>query len=231
MLIPATPSNRAFVEAVNRRLARAGRGDAARAFLVRAAGWSVLLAGTGIALGAFTVALAIARSPKPGADAIAAALIRGLVETPVKVTGEVRLAEAATVTLAPQAGVSLADGAGVEVRGKVDVDVLPRPTPEILAGGRAASDASVVTNFTIFKSVPFKGGTVVTGWRFGSSEERLPSAQYCYFTQDLGDTDTAVRIALAFDGVPNPKATPRKGFDPALARQSCIWFQTNGATP
>jgi hypothetical protein len=231
MQISATPANLSLVAAVNKRLARAGRGEAAKAFLVRSAGWAVLAAGAGCAAAAMIVALAVARAPRPGADAIAAALVRGFTERALTVTGEVRLAEPATVTLASPAEVSLAPDAAVEARGKVLADPLPHPSAELLAGGRADGETSVVTNFTIFKSVPFQGGSVVTGWRFDSSQDRRPSAQYCYFTQDLGDTDTAVRIALAFDGEPNPKATPRKGFDPARARQSCIWFQTNGATP
>lgn len=231
MQIPATPDNVSLARAVNRRLARAGRAEAARAFLVRSAGWAVLAVGAGCTAGALIVALAVARAPHPGADAIAAVLMRGLTENALKVSGEVRLAEAPTVALAAPAEVGLAPDATVSVRGKVTADPIPRPSPEILAGGRPAGDAAVVTNFTIFKSVPFQGGTVVTGWRFDTSQDRRPSAQYCYFTQDLGDTDTAVRISLAHDGVPVPKATPRKGFDPAQARQSCIWFQTNGATP
>lgn len=223
MQIPATPLNRDFVATLNRRIARAGRAEAARSFLVRAAGWGLLLAGAGCALGAVTVALAMARAPHAGAEAIAAVLGRALTETPLKVTGDVRLGGAPTVALAPDAAVGLGPDARVTVTGKVEADPIPRPAPDVLAG--SAGETAVVTNFTIFKSVPYKGGSVVTGWRFASSGERRPSAQYCYFTQDLGDTDTAVRFSLAFDGVPNPKAIARKGFDPAHARQSCIWFQ------
>ncbi|MHB2165655.1 hypothetical protein [Alsobacter sp. R-9] len=223
MQIPATPLNRDFVATLNRRIARAGHAEAARAFLVRAAGWGVLLAGAGCALGALTVALAMARAPHAGAAAIAEVLGRALAETPLKVTGTVRLGGTPVVALAPDTTVGLAPDASVTVTGKVEADPIPRPAPEVLAG--PAGDATVVTNFTIFKSVPYQGGSVVTGWRFASSEERRPSAQYCYFTQDLGDTDTAVRFSLAYDGVPNPKAVARKGFDPAHARQSCIWFQ------
>ena len=56
-----------------------------------------------------------------------------------------------------------------------------RPTPQQLTGDNP-SGVSVVTDFTIFKTVKYGSGVVVTGWKFPSNDET--SAQkfsFCYY--------------------------------------------------
>jgi hypothetical protein len=57
----------------------------------------------------------------------------------------------------------------------------------------------VVTQFTIFKTVPFGNGEVVTGWIFADSNQTNPANQYCYYSEKAEAT-IAVRTDLATNG-------------------------------
>jgi len=59
---------------------------------------------------------------------------------------------------------------------------LPRnPAPTGSGTTRATGTDRVVTNYTIFHSVDFRHGSVVTGWNFAHSNDPVPKEEYCYF--------------------------------------------------
>src|SRR4051812_8974557 len=103
------------------------------------------------------------------------------------------IADDSVVGIEPRASVKL-DTAGAIVKldpnAKIDVTrsetFIPRPTPEQLKSEAApSSKAAVVTNYTVFKTVQYKDGQVITGWTFASNEETAPNAQYCYYLHTL----------------------------------------------
>ena len=40
-----------------------------------------------------------------------------------------------------------------------------------------------MTNYTVFKTVKYGKGKVVTGWKFTSNEEVSPRHEYCYYRE------------------------------------------------
>ncbi len=84
--------------------------------------------------------------------------------------------------------------------------------------------AHPITNYTIFKSVPFQSGTVSTGWRFLTSTQKDPTSQYCYFTERNDDSGVAFKIDLGDDGLMTKDKVPAK-FDIVAAFERCVWFR------
>jgi len=82
-----------------------------------------------------------------------------------------------------------------------------------------------LTNFTIFKSVPFEKGVVQTGWKFLTGAQRSPTTQYCYY-QEAGDNpDVSVRIDIGLDEKIQQSKSISKSFDIAAAFSKCVWFR------
>jgi hypothetical protein len=77
----------------------------------------------------------------------------------------------------------------------------------------------------VFKRVPLGDGSVMTGWKFLTSNQKAPSNQYCYYTEnsDISDVDIVLDIAEN-QKVETPKTMP-KGFDMVAAFNRCVWFK------
>jgi hypothetical protein len=154
--------------------------------------------------------------------------LHGTAEGKVEVTSpELTLAKGATVSfdsssrlLLDPASKVLADG---EVRIQTPAISTPRtPTP------KTPAQIKTIANFTVFKSVPFDQGDVLTGWMFLTSAQESPTQQYCYYSEKGDSSDLAIRVELATDGVPETsKALPR-AFDTATALSKCVWFKKEG---
>jgi hypothetical protein len=83
----------------------------------------------------------------------------------------------------------------------------------------------LVTNFTVFKSVPFEKGMVMTGWKFLTSAQTTPTDQYCYYTVGLNTPGFNVRVDIGTDGeLVTPQSLP-PGFDINAAFAKCVWFR------
>ena len=89
-----------------------------------------------------------------------------------------------------------------------------------------SSSVPTITNFTVFKSVPFQTGEVKTGWTFLTSAQKEPTRQYCYYAESDNDSDVSIRINVATDERIETPKTPIKAFDPAAAK--CVWFKKDG---
>lgn len=79
----------------------------------------------------------------------------------------------------------------------------------------------MVTDFTVFKTVEFDKGSIVTGWRYASSEDVTPAYQFCYYSVSSSE-HTSVRYDFATDGVMLPDALGLPiNIEQAFA--NCVW--------
>jgi len=157
--------------------------------------------------------------------ALSAVELHGIADGKIEVTSpELTLAKGATVAfdsssyllLDPTAKV-LADG---EIRVQAPAISFPRtPTP------KNPAQTKTIANFTVFKSVPFDQGDVLTGWIFLTSAQESPTQQYCYYNERADNSDLAIRIDLATDGVPETNKAAPKAFDAVAALAKCVWFK------
>lgn len=246
--------NAAFGSAVNERMAadtravnRASSLVAAKAAMWRFGGVSAVILATGVAVGAGLYGYSFVNDNRRAAEKMADAMAKALEKTTLKTTGDVKLDPEAKVKLTettldgkvvldPNASIRLdANGAVVRLDPNSTVRVtgipdqivasVPRPTQEQLRPEVSTSNnAKVVTNFTVFKQVEFGKGRVNTGWEFESSEQIMPSKQFCYYIEGLDEEKQAnILINLARNGVMLP-VNPEAKFNFASAAANCIWW-------
>jgi hypothetical protein len=207
MELPNTTDNRVLASAVNARIKSDARLLNARAALYRFAGIGILCALTGVGIGAAFYGYSYANDPTFPTAKVANTVAEALSKVTLKTEG--------TVKLDPDSTVSVGGG-----RSEV-----PTPTAAQLgAGAMPDSKAAVLTNFTVFKNVPYGSGQVVTGWNFTSSEQKSPSHQYCYYSEQLDGT-SKVTIDLGENGRALPQAKARANVDPNIAYSNCVWFK------
>lgn len=223
MKISATDDNVKLARVVNTRLSADARMIKARAALWILGG--VGLAAFGIGAGAALVILSYARLNDKSAAAREIADVLASTLQNAKLTAT--LDPSSTVKLDPAASVKLEPGGEITAKGTVSVSGgvpdVPRPTQRQLNTSAAPeSKARVTTDYTVFKSVDFSGGSVVTGYRFAPDSD-LPKAQYCYFSENSVPGEATLRIDLAVDGIYVP-SKPRSGFDARVAASNCVWF-------
>lgn len=216
MLIAGTKANKALAGAVNARVSADASMIAAKAWLIRlgAVGLMALLVGAGVGL-AF-LGYAKSRDADGAAERLAATLTKALERS----TLHAELDPASTVKLDPAAQVGLDPNAKVHL---ADPPGLPHPTREQLKSDAAPpSKAQVRTNYTVFKSVRWGGGQVVTGYTF-APDVALPDHQYCYYADGI-DKQSYTTIHIAAEGRYTPPPNPPSGLDPAKAAAECVWF-------
>ncbi|WP_441232763.1 hypothetical protein [Bradyrhizobium sp. 1200_D9_N1_1] len=189
--------------------------------------------GAGLAVAAAFVGYSYVADSRTTADKIAAAISKSLsqVELRGQAVGnvdihpsEIRLAPDQKVALSQESRLKLDPSAKVTAEGSMRIQLptisaMPaQPTP------KAAPKAQPITNYTIFKSVPFQSGTVSTGWRFLTSTQKEPTNQYCYFTERGDSSDVSLKIDIGDDGLMTKDKVPPK-FDLAAAFARCVWFR------
>ena len=208
MEIPATAENRVLASAVNARIKSDARLHNAQAALYRLAGLGLAVALTGAGIGAALYGYAQTRGPAADAEVVAQAVAAALSGLTLKAEG--------TVKLDPDARLATGGGGPSEV---------PRPTEAQLGGGAVpVSQAAVLTNFTVFKNVPYGSGQVVTGWNFTSSDQKAPAHQYCYYSEQIDGT-SKVTIDLGENGRSVAQTRGRANVDPRVAYSNCVWFK------
>ncbi|MGO4574225.1 hypothetical protein [Microvirga sp. 2TAF3] len=244
MHIEPTTNHSALAAAVNSRINADARILNAKAAMWRLFGLGVLGALLGAGVGAAFYGYSYIHDVTNTAERMAGAIGKALERT--SISGEVKLAQDQSVKLDPQAEVTLKDGSKVGVDGSValkdgavvrldpnaKVGVtgtvvlngdIPRPTENQFRGSSPTPrPANVVRNYTIFTLVPFGTGNVVTGWMFETSEQAVPTKQYCYFGVPVEDA-VQVRVELAIDGVAIPMKKPN-GLDVNTAMAQCSWY-------
>ncbi|GJD52379.1 hypothetical protein OPKNFCMD_5144 [Methylobacterium crusticola] len=208
-LAPGTPENVALAQHVNGRLRAEARIANARAFLFRALGFGTFVALAGLGLGGAFYGYAAMNDVRGASDKLAAALTTALNDVTLKTKGEVTLTDN-TLKL---------DGAP-PARGRPDVSALTGNQGK----SEAPASAAVRTSFTVFKTVPFLDGSIVTGWNF-KGDEAKPEKQYCYVTrpQTFGDGATSNQTTVAIDGEVLPQPA-RSEVNFSVIARSCVWF-------
>lgn len=219
--VPNNPMNRSLVSTVTSRINADARMIAATATFWRLLGIGSLLFLVGMGIGAAFYGYSFVTDERAAQGTLTTALVNALnkvtlkTEGTVKADGTVKLdATGATVKLDPA--------------GATDV---PRPTQQQLQPPTQTNPTvKPVTNYTVFKTVAFQQGSVVTGWSFNGNDDKRPSHQFCYYTKHL-DTDdaTSMRYDIAFDGVMVDRKDNRQfsglPFDAASAFVNCVWFR------
>jgi hypothetical protein len=230
--IAPTELNQRLSNAVRNRLAAESFAVAGQAGFFRIVGLGLMAFGVGAALGiGFYGYSFISRNSdnmkilsSTFSQALSEAELRGTAVGTVQLKpNELSLAKGQTVSLDNQARVLLDPKSVVTADGELRVQAPSVSAPQNIAP-RSTSNVPNITNFTVFKTVPFEKGSVMTGWMFLTSAQRSPTNQYCYYTEDADTPGLKVSFDLGEDRVPKvPKTTP-KGFDPAAAFGRCVWF-------
>jgi hypothetical protein len=223
-----------FAAVINSRLAAEARISKAMAFGWICGGWAIAswLIGIGVAAALYGYSFMI--SVKPAAEQIASALRDTFARAELKnyVTGKLSLTPGSELTLAPNQTVKLAEGAivkldpnsSVRVVGDLKVDV-PQPSKQQLQlDATSGSKELPVTQYTVFKTVVYGTGYVITSWNFELPDTARPYYQRCYYEQHL-DQGLAATQTIAVDGSPRPvSALAKLPFDFEGSLAGCAWF-------
>jgi hypothetical protein len=140
---------------------------------------------------------------------------------------EVSLSAGQTVSLDPTSRLRLDPSAKVTADGEIKIQ-MPTITIPQASIPRPKGGTPVISNFTIFKTVPFANGTVQTGWKFLTSAQRSPTTQYCYYQEKGENPDVAVRAEVGVDEKILQSKSLSKSFDLAAAFEKCVWFKKEG---
>jgi hypothetical protein len=137
---------------------------------------------------------------------------------------EIALSKGQTIAFDPTSRLQLDPNAKVVADGDIKLQMPNISVPQN-AAPRSKGIAPTITNFTIFKSVPFDKGVVQTGWKFLTSAQRSPTSQYCYYQESGDNPDVSVRIEVGVDEKLQPSKSLSKSFDSAAAFNKCVWFK------
>jgi hypothetical protein len=221
-----------FAAVINSRLAAEGRVAKAIAVAWVGGGAAIACCLTGLGLLAAFYGYSYMLSVKPAAEQTARALVGALERTQLKtkVSGtmslapnsELKLAPGQTVKLAENSIVKLDPNSSVRVIGDLKVD-MPQPSKgQLQLDTRSKNEELPFTSYTVFRSVPYASGRVVTGWNFDLADVLRPKSQYCYYTATV-KKGASIDYTLAWNGLPQrPSSLDKVDFDDALA--NCIWF-------
>lgn len=218
-----------FVAVINYRLASEGRIAKAKALAWLGAGTAVALSLTGLGILCSFYGYSFVYSVQPAAERTAKAFVEALTRTPLKtsVSGSMSLAQNSQVHLAPGQAVKLEEGGIVKLDPNSTVRVvaidMPQPSSHQLGlEAKPKTDELPFTSYTIFRSVSFNSGEVVTGYNFELGDRLRPKNQYCYYTVSVGQ-GVAAKFDIARNGIPQEGSKLKKAeFDGALA--NCTWF-------
>jgi hypothetical protein len=154
--------------------------------------------------------------------ALAEVQLRGVAEGTVQLEpNEISLAKDQTLSLDPTSRVLLDPTAKVHADGEIRVQA---PSISTAQGPRRAAPTPVITNFTVFKRVPFENGEIMTGWTFLTSAQKIPTYQYCYYTEKLEASPLEPVVFFAADERLDPPKKLPKGFNIDAAFKKCVWF-------
>jgi hypothetical protein len=231
-----TPLNRSLAEALSNRMSAELSVVSGRSAFWKAVGIGVLGFGIGTAIGigfyGYSFVTRTSNQMSTFSSALQKALstveLHGTADGRVEVTSpELTLAKGAVVSFDGSSRLLLDPAAKVVADGEIRVQgpaiSTPRtPTP------RNPAQTKTIANFTVFKSLPFDQGNVLTGWIFLTSAQESPTEQYCYYNEKGESSDLAIRIDLATDGVPEVNKIAPKTFDPVAALAKCVWFKKEG---
>jgi hypothetical protein len=211
------------------KLTADARLEQAKTTLYRFGGMGVLAAMLGAGIGFACFGYSYVTDGRAQAQRMADAMVQALEKAQLTATGDVKLADGSTVGLAPGGQVTLASNSTVrmdpsstvKVPGSLNPD--PHSTTAPPPVQAASPQNKVITQYTIFKTVSFDNGQVVTGWNFDNSTQINPASQYCYYSE-RSDELVQVRTELGRNGAMIENFKPRPGLDLTAAFNNCVWF-------
>jgi hypothetical protein len=219
-----------FAAVINSQLAAESRIARAISFAWFGGGIAMAFSLSGMGVLAALYGYSHTISVQPAAEQAAKAIAEAIQRTPLKTTvsGSMSLAPNSQLRLAAGQNVRLQEGATVRLASNSSVRVIadlkvemPQPSNQQLHV-RDKGNELPFTTYTIFRSVPYGSGEVVTGWHYDLSDRQRPKFQHCYYTYNM-DKGRSVKYVLAFDGIPQRSSPLDKvDFDSALG--NCIWF-------
>lgn len=225
---------RGLAAVINQRLAAQARIARATAFGWVCAGGAIafVLVGMGAALA--LIGYSSTLSVRPAAEDMASSLARAFsdAEIKTKVSGQMTLAPDSLVKLAPNQTVKFQEGtivkldpdSSVRVVGDLKIDV-PQPSKQQLQLDATTGENELpITNYTIFRSVQFGNGQVVTGWNYDLADTARPRFQYCYYSENI-ERGLAAKYTIAVNSsAKRPSSLAKLSFNFDGAVPNCIWF-------
>jgi hypothetical protein len=232
MDIQATKSNLHLADAVTNRIAAELSNVSGRASFWRSLGFGLVGLGLGAAVGLAFIGYSFVTRNSDNQTLLVSALVEALNQVQMRANAEgtvqlepheIQLAKGQTITISRESRVRLDPEAKVSVDGEVRVQLPSISVPQA-ATPRTNAKIPIITNFTVFKSVPFDKGSVLTGWIFLTSAQKTPTSQYCYYVERDEDPDTSFKVDVADDGVIESTKNGPNSFDIAAAFRKCVWF-------
>lgn len=228
----STPLNIALAQTLSARLSSEMAVTSGRSGFWRAIGLGLLGLGAGAAIGIGFYGYSFVTRNSDQMRAFSSAFEKALATTELRGTAggkvelnvsQLTLAKGATVSIDPSSRILIDPTTKVIAEGEIRVHApsisVPRsPSPKSPAQSRT------ISNFTVFKTVPFERGDVVTGWNYLTSAQDVPTQQYCYYHERGDNSDVAIQINLASDGIPDTERSAPKTFNYAAATVRCVWF-------
>jgi hypothetical protein len=235
MTVAITPTefNRRLSELVRDRRRADQFYIAGRTTFWRLLGLGLVACGLGIAVGLALNGYSYIRGTGSNLNLLSTAFSKALSEVNLRAsaTGTVQiepskiaLAKDQSVTLDPLSRVRLDPAASIRADGEITVQTPSVSTPSNPVSPPSSTTPRIISNFTVFKKVPYESGYIVTGWIFLTSVQKSPSNQYCYYTRNIDEFNVDLDIAKD-QKIETPKKVP-EGFDVLAAYNRCVWFKS-----
>jgi hypothetical protein len=234
-LIP-TKLNQQLSEAVSKKLSAEMFYISGRAGFWRAIGIGFLGLGIGGAIGLGLFGYSFVSRNSDNLNVLSSAFSKALSDLQIRGNAvgtidvqprELSLAKGQTITFDENSRLQLDPSAKILVEGEVKIQT-PTISVPLTASPRAKSPTPTITNFTVFKSVPFEKGSIQTGWVFLTSAQKSPTSQYCYFTESAENSDVSLRIEVGTNEQMEPPKKLTAAFNQSAAFARCVWFKKEG---
>jgi hypothetical protein len=230
--VSPTTLNRNLSDVVEGRVAAELQHISGRVGFWRGVGVGLIGMAAGVAVGIACYGYSFVTRNSERMDQISTALSKALSD--IHLTGtatgtvqieprEIALAKDQTVSIDSTSRLHLDPGAKILADGDIRVQT-PTVSVPISNTPRAVTRVPTISNFTVFKSVPYEKGSVLTGWIFLTSAQQYPTNEYCYYTENLDAPDLSVKIDLGTDQRPEKITNAPKNFDASAAFDRCVWF-------
>ena len=235
MNVISTDLNRRLSEWLQNRVAADGFVIAGRANFWRLTGLGLILFGIGAATGIGFYGYSYVARNSENLTTLSATFSKALAEVQLRATAqgtveleprEISLAKDQTISFDRNSRLLLDPTAKVLVDGDIRVQTPPTISVPQAVPQRSGSRAPTITNFTVFKTVPFDKGTVVTGWNFLTSSQTSPTEEFCYYTEHAETPGVNLDLRLGNNRKPETPKTVPKNFDTGAAFNRCVWFRS-----
>jgi hypothetical protein len=231
----STDLNRRLSEWVRNRLAADGSVITGQVQFWRLTGVGLILFGSGAAIGIGLYGYSYVARNSENLTTLSATLSKALAEVQLRATAqgtveleprEISLAKDQAISFDRNSRLLLDPTAKILVDGDIRVQASPTISVPQAVPQQSGSRTPTITNFTVFKTVRFDKGTVVTGWNFLTSSQKSPTEEYCYYTENAETPGVNVDLRLGNNRKQDTPKTIPNNFDIAAAFNRCVWFRS-----